>query len=132
MQREIVTYNYLEQCGIHEFIFDESSRKGMDEYFSILHEIYDEYLKDKCAVGIILDIHKSGMLPVRYASAMMESLFKELVFPTPYIAYLTDNTADNSLINTMAFTASDKVTRLHFYYEQRDEAITWLLGQLSH
>lgn len=131
MRKEVVTYNYLEEDDIHEFIFDESSRQGMDEYIGFIHEIYDEHLKGRSEVRIILDIHKSGMLPVRYATAIMEKTFKELSpFPKPYVVYLTNNTVDNSLVNTMDYTASRKVSRLHMPYEQREDAIAWLLDRV--
>ncbi len=128
MITEVVTYQYIEEHNIHEFQFDESSRKGMDEYIGILYEIYEEQLKGQPYIKIILDIHKSGMLPVRYATAIMEKTFKELSpFPKPYVAYLTDgNSTDNSLISTMDYTASKRVQRLHFPIDARDQAIQWL------
>jgi len=128
MGTEVVTYNYIEEHDIHEIIFAESSRKAMDEYIGIIYDIYDEHLKGRSSVRIMLDIHKSGMLPVRYATAIMEKTFKELApFPKPYVVYLTNNSMDNSLINTMNYTASRKVKRAHFTYDQRDEAIQELL-----
>ena len=128
MGTEVVTYNYIEEHDIHEFIFDESSRKAMDEYIGTIYEIYDEHLKGRASVRIILDIHKSGMLPVRYATAIMERTFKDLApFPKPYVVYLTNNSMDNSLINTMNYTASRKVRRAHFTFTQRNEAIQQLL-----
>lgn len=128
IKKTVVTYNYIEEHDIHEFIFDESSRKGMDEYIGFIYEIYEEQLKGKPSMRIILDIEKSGMLPVRYAAAIMEQTFKELnPFPKPYVAYLTSDRSDQSLINTMDYTASRKVQRVNFLGEQRDNAIAWLL-----
>lgn len=133
MHKEVITYRYLAEHDIHEIIFDEASRKSMDEYIGTIYEIYDEHLKGRNHVKIMLDIHKSGMLPVGYAAAIMEKTFKELApFPKPYIAYLTDrNNADNSLITTMDYTASRKVQRLHFPYEERETAIEWLLDRVE-
>ena len=128
MRKEVITYNYLADYDIHEIVFDEASRKSMDEYIGTIYEIYDEHLKGRDYVKIMLDIHKSGMLPVNYASAIMEKTFKELApFPKPYIAYLTErNNADNFLITTMDFTASRMVQRFNFAIEDREQAIQWL------
>jgi hypothetical protein len=126
--KEVVTHNFLEEHNIHEFIFAKSSRKGMDEYIGTIYEIYDEHLKGKPFMLIILDIHQSGMLPVKYATAIMEKTFKELApFPKPYVAYLSDGGIDGSLISSMDYTASKHVDRLNFPFGERDKAIDWLM-----
>lgn len=126
--KEYVTYQYLEEYEIHEFIFAESSRRAMDDYIGFIYEIYDDYLKDKEGMRIILDIHESGMLPLRYASGIMKKIFEELQpFPKPYIAYLYDESIDQTLINSMGQTTSVSVTRLDFLYKERDTAIEWLM-----
>jgi len=127
---KVVTYNFMEAQEIHEFIFAESSRKAMDQYIAYIYEIYDERLKGKPKMRIILDIHKSGMLPVKYASAIMEKTFKELApFPKPFVAYLSAGGMDNSLIATMNYTASKHVDRLTFSIRDRDKAIEWLVSK---
>lgn len=126
--KTVVTYNYIEEHDIHEFIFVESSRKAMDEYIGFIYEIYEEQLAGQPMMRIILDIEKSGMLPVRYATAIMEKTFKELhPFPKPFVAYLSANLSDDMLISTMDYTASRKVNRRKFLSTERDEAIEWLL-----
>jgi hypothetical protein len=127
---KVVTYNFIEAHEIHEFVFAESSRKGMDQYIGYIYEIYNERLKGKPKMRILLDIHKSGMLPVKYAAAIMEKTFKELApFPKPFVAYLSAGGMDNSLISTMNYTASKHVDRLMFSYEDRDKAIEWLVSK---
>lgn len=125
-----VTYNFLDDVQIHEFIFASAKRQAMDDYIAIIYEIYDEHLRGKTAMRIILDIHQSGMLPVKYASAIMEKTFKELApFPKPYVAYLSAGGMDNSLIATMDYTASKHVDRLTFPSTDRDKAIEWLVSK---
>ena len=125
----LVRYNFITDHIIHEFIFTESSRNSMDEYFAFLYEIYDEHLKGKPAVRIILDVHQSGMLPVKYGTLVMERMFKDLApFPKPYIAYLYASSTDRSLISGMDYTTALKpVDRLSFPYDEREKAIEWLL-----
>jgi len=126
--KQVVSYNYIEAHDINEFIFTKSSRLGMDEYIGFIYEFYEERIKGKSEVLIILDIHQSGMLPIKYASLIMEKTFKELSpFPKPFVAYLTDETSDRSLINIMDYTASRQVDRLHFPLDDREKAIEWLL-----
>lgn len=126
----VVAYHYLHEHDIHEWIFAESSRQGMDEYIASIYEIYDDYLKGKPDVLILLDISQSGMLPIKYASLIMEKTFKELSpFPKTYVAYLSSELADKSLVNIMDYTASRKVNRLYFPLEDRDQAIEWLLSK---
>ena len=125
---QVVKYNFLEDDNIHEFIFTESSRKAMDEYIGRIYEIYDEQLKGKPSMRILLDIHLSGMLPVKYAAAIMEKTFKELTpFPKPYVAYISAGGIDDSLISTMNYTASKHVDRLTFLLKDRHKAIDWLV-----
>ncbi|PJF33605.1 MAG: hypothetical protein CUN57_01705, partial [Phototrophicales bacterium] len=77
-----------------------------------------------------LDIHKSGMLPVKYAGAVMDKLFKELApFPQVYIAYLSDDPADSSLIGIMDYTIPNNVNRARFPVDAREQAIEWLLSK---
>lgn len=128
--KSVVTYNYLEDSNIHEFIFAESTRKAMDEYIGTIYEIYDVHLKGTSSMRIILDIHQSGMLPVKYATAIMEKTFKELApFPKPYVAYLSEGSINDSLISTMNYTASKHVDRLTFQIQDRNIAIDWLLSK---
>ncbi len=125
-----VTYNFLKDQQIHEFIFVTANRQAMDDYIAYIYEIYDDYLKGKSAMRILLDIHQSGMLPVKYASAIMEKTFQELSpFPKPYIAYLSAGGMDDSLIATMDYTASKHVDRLTFPVNDRDKAIEWLISK---
>ena len=126
--KTVVNYNYLANEDIHEFIFAEAGRVGTDEYIAFIYEIYEQHLKDKPHMLAILDIHKSGMLPVKYASLIMEKTFKELTpFPKPYIAYLSNDSSDQALIGIMDYTASTKVDRLCFPLDKRDLAIEWLV-----
>lgn len=126
----VVRYQFLEEQTIHEFIFVEATRKAMDQYIGTIYEIYDEHLKGKPSMRILLDIHQSGMLPVKYASAIMEKTFKELApFPKPYVAYLSEGNLNDSLISTMNYTASKHVDRLTFQIQDRDKAIEWLVSK---
>lgn len=102
----------------------------MDEYMQLLRDLHEDYIKDRADLLIILDIHESGMLPVKYAAAMMEKLFKDLApFPRVYIAYLSDDASDKSLIGIMDYTASANVNRLQFPVNGHDQAIEWLLAK---
>lgn len=128
--KNVVAYNYLEDQDVHEWIFAESSRRGMDEYIASIYDIYDDHLKGKPDVLILLDISQSGMLPIKYASLITEKTFNELSpFPKTYVAYLSSDLADKSLVNIMDYTATRKVNRLYFPLEDRDRAIEWLLSK---
>jgi len=124
--KNLVSYNYLESYNIHEFIFSESSRWAMDEYIEFIHELYEEHFKDQ-EFRVILDISQSGMLPIRYSSAIMEKTVKELApFPKPHIAYLSDDTTIHNLISTVNMGASSRGSWIQYSVTQRSQAIEWL------
>lgn len=126
----VVHHTYLQEYDIHQYFFKEASRLAMDEYVQLIHDIHEDHIKGRPDILIILDIHESGMLPVKYAAAVMDKLFKDLApFPQVYIAYLSDDAADNSLIGIMDYTIPNNVNRIRFPFDARDQAIEWLLSK---
>mgnify|MGYP006921656194 CR=1 FL=1 len=123
-----IRYTYLEEYDVHEYLFKESSRRAMDEYVQLIHEIYEEHIAGRSDILIILDIHESGMLPVKYAGAVMQKLFEDFApFPKVYITYLSDDASDKSLIGIMDYTIPIDVDRVQFPVQARDQAIERLL-----
>lgn len=76
ISKSFVTHHFLEEHDIHEFIFSKTSRAAVDEYFDFIREIYDQHLKGRQKAFIILDIHESSMLPVKYARIEWRSCFR--------------------------------------------------------
>lgn len=126
-----VDYVFWDEYDIHEFIFHEATRKSLDDYMEYLRAIYPTQLANKPSMRVILDIHATGMLPIKYAQAVMDQLLTDCKpFPTTYIAYLTETNIDKSLITSLDYTAPKQINRMTFPYEKRDDAIAWLLTKV--
>ena len=61
----LVQYKFL-SGHIHEFVFNKSNRQAMDEYLEHLQRLLPA-LQEGDAWLSILDLSKSGMVPIRYS-----------------------------------------------------------------
>lgn len=128
--KPVVAHTYLDDVDIHEFVFANASRIATDKYIAIVQEIYPQYIKGKPNVLFIIDIHMSGMIPLKYASLMTEKISQTLSpFPKTYIAYLSDNKSDQMFISTLSYTIKSEINRQLFSVNDRDKAIEWLLAK---
>lgn len=127
---QFVVYTYRSEEDVHEFVFSEASRRAVDAYVQLLAamvqrvvngEQHDRYIR------ALLDLHRSGFFPLRYANERLKSLdvgFKEGRPPTQYVAYLSDNPVENSMIRNFAMLNDG--TRRIYSSDQRAEALAWL------
>lgn len=130
MPKSFVTYTYHTEQDIHEFTFSEASRRAVDAYVVLLKamvervingEQHDRYLR------ALIDISQSGFFPLRYANERLKSLdvdFKDGKPPTQYVAYLSDNPVENSMIRN--FMILNDGTRKIYTSAARAEALAWL------
>lgn len=124
-------YSLTEQ-GIHQFIFRESTREAIDDFFRKLEHIFT-VTTDVTTNRYIVDITQAGERDVSLVSNVQRFRRLETLYPNrprgrtvilhrPGLVY--------SFIDSFirAIAPSRDVTRF-FPVDQREEAITWLLSE---
>ena len=124
----LVKYTFTEP--IHTFTFHANTRQAADEYMTLAEQAIVQWIeagKTDDPFCILLDISKSGLFPLKYTINRSSSLLDaHEVLPQRYIAYLTDNALDISLLKDIATTPQWNNTRRIFSPSERESAEAWL------
>ncbi len=122
----------LTDQGIHQFIFRESSKEAINEFFQLLENIF-QTTNDAAVNRYVVDITQAGERDVSLVSNVQRFRRLETLHPNrprgrtvilhrPGLAY----TFIDSFVRAIA--PNRDIT--HFFpVDKRDEAISWLLGE---
>ncbi|RMG71057.1 MAG: hypothetical protein D6711_16150 [Chloroflexi bacterium] len=123
--------HYTFTAPIHIFTFVDNSRQAANDYMSLAEQEIIRWVQagyvDK-PFCILLDISTSGLFPLKYTIQRSTSILDNYEkLPQRYIAYLTDNQMDISLLKSIATTPQWNNTRRILPPAKRTDAIDWLL-----
>ncbi len=119
-------YTYHEGNDLHVFIFNESSRRALDEWHHSLQAIFPQYQQGKIC-KMLLDITDSGMQPMGYAMQKARKLQRELgTLPHTRYAFLHQPNALTTMINTFFEILRTRGELRFFRADERDQALEWL------
>lgn len=116
--------------GVHEFVFQESSRASVDQWVDQLVYILDTKPKE-ITLPIIVDTRQSGMLPIAYMIQKLRDIYLDYgQRPAMRLAFLSENNALMVFIQLLAgvAAASDIQSLQYQQFNTSDAATEWLLS----
>jgi hypothetical protein len=127
-------HRHLEN-GIHEFVFTESSRAAVDEWMSLLEQIYEQYADQtpELVRMSLIDVRQSGTLPLNYFFKSWQDWNRKHPAPTDTkgrVAGLHNvNEFVVGLVQSFANLFSPDTKVSFFKGDKREDAIAWLLKE---
>ena len=127
-QPEPCVYTHLEN-GIHEFIFNRSSREAVDEMFVMLSEVYEDVDPDR-TIPLLFDFQR-GDVPLSY---LFMSFQKWLAGRTTHynarLVILTDMRGVAPILDGFLRALHHSYLQVRFFsHAQRNEIVDWLLEE---
>jgi len=120
----------LRSDGVHEFIFHEASRAGVNQWTDQLVHILEASPHD-AVVPIIVDTRFSSMLPIAYTIEKLRDVYLNCAgCPTMRLAFLSGNTALMLFVQMLAqMAASNEADRIQYHQSPTEaDATAWLLA----
>ena len=119
--------------GIPVYRFYKNTRDAVDQYLNMIVADTNVHIEagnvDK-PMAYVLDVSQSGMYSLNYMRTRAADFIKQKAkMPENFIAYLTDNPNDTSLVNMLNALARRDLesTRKIFKTEELDQANDWLV-----
>jgi hypothetical protein len=107
----------------HELVFSESSRRAIDQFIQMVHQLYKD--TPDSTIYLLLDLRESGMLPLRYLTLGIRELIDSYPHhPGTAMAIVLD---DPTMINVTSALMQTIMRRDQAqYFTQIDKARLWL------
>lgn len=129
-----ITYHYDTTHDIHVCKVHEASRAAVDAYVElVLHmasNIFSPEKPEARYVRILLDFSEARLFPLKYLQKRIKEVFATLpvVPPAIYIAYVTSDMVDKSLIIMLNYFSTVRKEDIRQVFSPKDyqKAIDWL------
>jgi hypothetical protein len=114
--------------GIHIIKFNTTDDRSVDEWLGHLDEIHQQASPGE-TVRYLIDFCVDGIPPISYAARRIRQwMIANSGYPTAKIAFIHNNNALASIMESVARMLRPERTTLRFFSSARyDDAIAWLL-----
>lgn len=122
-----VTYTWMPDVQIHQMTFAESSHPAVDDWVSMMSQVYAALAPDD-VLRLLIDMSASGMMPLIYSMGQGKRLADGLAFhPMSRVAMLHPSDRIRPFANAMMNTLRMGHLRTRFFdVDDHAGAVAWL------